>query len=204
MGFPSSQDYVRLEKPRAVIGQGATNHQPSCLLAVTQWKPSLSDSSGCAPQSAAINALYAPNPQPSTATGCVTSSGIDNGPPEITDTQPCLKPAGFMTLTRQSVDDDDEEKDIMRLKMMFPNKDESYLSEIRRNNNTLNDPIDDILGDEGLKAVEGWWQCAAKLMKCYVVAENIQNQGGDLKNQIFNVKYGVQPKLDFLMDGGFK
>lgn len=42
----------------------------------------------------------------------------------------------------------------------------------------------------------------AKLMKCYVVPENIQNEGGDLKNQIFNVKYG--PKLDFLMDGGFK
>lgn len=100
--------------------------------------------------------MYAPNPQPSTATGCVTLSGIDNGPPEITDARPGLKPAGFMTLTRQSVDDDDEEKDIMKLKMMFPNKDESYLSEIRRNV-TLNDAIDDILGYKGLKAVEGWW-----------------------------------------------
>jgi len=54
MGFPSSQDYgwtgsynyVHLEKPRAMIAQGATNHQPSCPPAVTQWKPSLSDSSG--------------------------------------------------------------------------------------------------------------------------------------------------------------
>lgn len=61
-----------------------------------------------------------------------------------------------MTLTRQSVDDDDdEEKDIMKLKMMFPNKDESYFSEMRRNNITLNDAIDDILGDE----------CFIKLLK---------------------------------------
>lgn len=148
--------YVHLEKPRAMIGQGANNHQPSCPPAVTQWKPSLSNSSGSAPQSAAIHALYASYPQPSTSTGCVTSSSINNGPPENTDTQPGFKPAGFMTLTSQSVDDDGEEKDIIKLKMMFPNKDESYLSEIRRNNITLNDAIDDILGDEGLKAVEGW------------------------------------------------
>ena len=48
---------------------------------------------------------------------------------------------------------------------MFPDKDESYLSDVRRNNITLNDTIDDILG---IEALEGWF--SFRKSKC---ADNI-------------------------------
>ena len=50
--------------------------------------------------------------------------------------------------------DEDEQKDIDNLRTMFSDKDKSYLSEVRRNNITLNDTIDDILG---MEALEGWF-----------------------------------------------
>jgi len=51
-------------------------------------------------------------------------------------------------------------KKTKRLKTMFPEKDESYLSDVRRNNITLNDTIDDIFGVE---ALEGWFYFTKKV-----------------------------------------
>ena len=140
--------YVRLEKPQGIIGVGeptTLNEHPSSL-SVTESATHVKSFG------AGMSASTLRNPQPSTSTGCVSSSSVNTGPPSISNIGAGLQSAGVNIQTNQSVDED-EEKDIEKLKIMFPGKDESYLSEVRRNNLTLNDTIDDILGVE---ALEGW------------------------------------------------
>ena len=102
-----------------------------------------------------MNALPAPticSPQPSTSTTCVSSSGINRGTLSNKGTE--LQSTAVNILTCQQTFDEDERKDIDNLRTMFPDKDKSNLSEVRRNNITLNDTIDDILG---MEAPEGWF-----------------------------------------------
>ena len=94
------------------------------------------------------------DPQPSTSTGRVSSNTIKVGPSSISNRRTGSQSAAVSILTCNQSLDDVEQKDVERLKTMFPDKDESYLSDVRRNNITLNDTIDDILGVE---ALEGWF-----------------------------------------------
>lgn len=91
------------------------------------------------------------DPQPSTSTGGVLSNTIKVGPSSISNRGTGSQSAAVNILTCNLSLDEDEQRDIERLKTMFPDKDESYLSDIRRNNITLNDTIDDILGVEALE-----------------------------------------------------
>lgn len=99
------------------------------------------------------------DPQPSTSTGGVLSNTIKVGPSSISNRGTGSQSAAVNILTCNLSLDEDEQRDIERLKTMFPDKDESYLSDVRRNNITLNDTIDDILGVE---ALEGWF-CLEKV-----------------------------------------
>jgi len=94
------------------------------------------------------------DPQPSTSTGRVSSSTIKVGPPSISNGGTGSQSAAVNILTCNQSLDEDEQKDIEKLQTIFPDKDESYLSDIRRNNITLNHTIDDILG---IEALEGWF-----------------------------------------------
>ena len=94
------------------------------------------------------------DPQPSTSTGRVSSSTMKVGPSSISNRGTGSQSAAVNILTCNQSLDEDEQKDIEKLKAMFPDEDESYLSDARRNNITLNDTIDDILGFE---ALEGWF-----------------------------------------------
>ena len=89
------------------------------------------------------------SPQPSTSTACVFSSSISRGTLSNKGTE--VQSAAVNILTCQQTFDEDKQKDIDNLRTMFPDKDKSYLSEVRRNNITLNDTIDDILGMEALE-----------------------------------------------------
>jgi len=149
--------YVRLQKPKALIGV----EKPSTLSDLPSTCP-LS-----VPESAAdvqlVNECFAGgnmsasslcDPQPSTSTGRVSSSTMKVSPSSISNRGTGSQSAAVNILTCNQSLDEDEQKDIEKLKAMFPDEDESYLSDARRNNITLNDTIDDILGVE---ALEGWF-----------------------------------------------
>ena len=136
--------YVRLLKLQATMGQ----EEPSSIH-VREYEPqSLNE---CI-VGARMPAPTICSPQPSTSTACVSSSSINRG--TLSNKGSELQSAAVNILTCQQTFDEDEQKDIDNLRTMFPDKDKSYLSEVRRNNITLNDTIDDILG---MEALEGWF-----------------------------------------------
>ena len=145
--------YVRLQKPKALIGVEKTStlsDLPStCTLSVPESVP---DVSLC-------------DPQPSTSTGRVSSNTIKVGPSSISNKGTGSQSTAVNISTCYQSLDEDEQNDIERLKTIFPDKDESYLSDVRRNNITLNDTIDNILGVE---ALEVWF--SFRKSKC---ADNI-------------------------------
>ena len=143
--------YVRLLKLQATMGQ----EEPSTLddhpssIHVPEYEPqSLNE---CI-VGARMPAPTICSPQPSTSTACVSSSGINRGTLSNKGTE--LQSTAVNILTCQQTFDEDEQKDIDNLRTMFPDKDKSYLSEVRRNKISLNDTIDDILV---MEALEGWF-----------------------------------------------
>lgn len=146
---------------KAIAGQGKLY---VCLLKLQatmgQEEPSTLDdhpSSIHVPEYECIVGAHMPapticSPQPSTSTACVSSSSINRG--TLSNRGSELQSAAVNILTCQQTFDEDEQKDIDNLRTMFPDKDKSYLSEVRRNKITLNDTIDDILG---MEALEGWF-----------------------------------------------
>jgi len=146
---------VRLQKPQALTGAeepSTLNDLPStCMLSVTE--SALHPLNECiAGGNTSASTLC--DPQPSTSTGSVSSSSIKAGPSSISNKGTGSESVAVNILTCNQSLDEDEQKDMKRLKTMLPDKDESYLSEVTRNNITLNDKIDDILGVE---ALEGWF-----------------------------------------------
>ncbi|XP_068750779.1 uncharacterized protein [Montipora capricornis] len=138
--------YVRLLKPQATMGQeepSTMNDHPSSIHVPEYGPQSLNE--------CIVARMPAPticSPQPSTSTACVFSSSINRSTLSNKGTEM------LNILTCQQTFDEDEQKDIDNLRTMFPDKDKSYLSEVRRNNITLNDTIDDILG---MEALDGWF-----------------------------------------------
>lgn len=160
--------YVRLQKPRALIGVEKTStlsDLPSTsTLSVPESAPDVQPLTECF-AGGNMSASSLGDPQPSTSTGGVLSNTIQVGPSSISNRGTGSQSAAVNILTCNLSLDEDEQRDIERLKTMFPDKDESYLSDVRRNNITLNDTIDDILGVE---ALEGWFcvrksKCADKI-----------------------------------------
>ncbi|XP_068734520.1 uncharacterized protein [Montipora capricornis] len=142
--------YVRLLKPQATMGleePSTMNDHPSSIH-VPEYEPQSLNECIVARMSAPTIC----SPQPSTSTACVSSNSINRGTLSNKGTE--LQSAAVNILTCQQTFDEDEQKDIDNLRTMFPDKDTSYLSEVRRNNITLNDTIDDILG---MEALEGWF-----------------------------------------------
>ncbi|XP_068727937.1 uncharacterized protein, partial [Montipora capricornis] len=139
--------YVRLLKPQATMGleePSTMNDHPSSIH-VPEYEPQSLNECIVARMSAPTIC----SPQPSTSTACVSSSSINRGTLSNKGTE--LQSAAVNILTCQQTFDEDEQKDIDNLRTKFPDKDKSYLSEVRRNNITLNDTIDDILGMEALE-----------------------------------------------------
>ena len=133
--------YVRLLRPQATMGQeepSTMNDHPSSIH-VPEYEPQSLNECIVARMSAPTIC----SPQPSTSTACVSSSSINRGTLSNKGTE--LQSAAVNILTGQQTFDEDEQKDIDNLRTMFRDKDKSYLSEVRRNNITLNDTIDDNL-----------------------------------------------------------
>ena len=78
----------------------------------------------------------------------ICSNSVSNMPDVLIALEETV-PAQPSTSSQQqiNIDDHDDHKDIEALQTMFPNSSVSYLSEIRRNNLTLQDSIDEILGE---------------------------------------------------------
>lgn len=154
--------YVRLQKPRALIGVEKTSTMsdlPStCTLSVPESAPDVQPLTEFF-AGGNMSASSLGDPQPSTSTGGVLSNTIKVGPSSISNRGTGSQSAVNILTSTSAVNiltcnpslDEDEQRDIERLKTMLPDKDESYLSDVRRNNITLNGTIDDILGVEALE-----------------------------------------------------
>ena len=156
--------YVRLQKPKALIGvekiSTLTDLPSTCMLPVPESASDEQPLNECF-AGGSMSASSLGDPQPSTSTGGVSSNTIREVPQRSNRGTGSQSAAVNILTCNQSLDEV-EHKDIERLKTMFPDKDESYLSDVRRNNITLNDAIDDILGVE---ALEGWF-CFKKKSMC--------------------------------------
>ena len=115
--------YVRLLKPRALIGVEKTStlsDLPStCTLSVPESAPDVQPLTECF-AGGNMSASSLGDPQPSTSTGGVLSNTIKVGPSSISNRGTGSQSAAVNILTCNLSLDEDEQRDIERLKTMLP------------------------------------------------------------------------------------